>query len=185
MSRADSAVTSSHSSRRATPGPPGLGAGKCNVAVAAGAFVPVGFEVPAPLVTDRFRLEPLGPRHNEADHAAWTSSISHIRATPGFAGRDWPPLEGMSLEDNLSDLRKHAEDFATARGFTYSVVDRDDPGLVIGCVYIYPSASPVYEATVRSWVTADRADLDGPLAAAVAAWVEARWPWDRVDYAGR
>jgi hypothetical protein len=48
-------------------------------------FVPVGFEPPSSLVTDRFHLEPLGPQHNEADHAAWMSSIEHIRSTPGFA----------------------------------------------------------------------------------------------------
>jgi len=48
------------------------------------AFVPVDFDPPTALVTDRFRLEPLGPQHNNADHAAWTSSIEHIRATPGY-----------------------------------------------------------------------------------------------------
>jgi hypothetical protein len=47
-------------------------------------FVPVGFEPPTSLTTDQFRLEPLGPRHNQADHAAWMSSIEHIRSTPGF-----------------------------------------------------------------------------------------------------
>jgi hypothetical protein len=30
-------------------------------------FVPVDFDPPTSLVTDRFRLEPLGPQHNEAD----------------------------------------------------------------------------------------------------------------------
>ena len=55
-------------------------------------FVPVGFEPPSyQLVTDRFHLEPLGPQHNEADHAAWMSSIEHIRSTPGYAGSRWPP----------------------------------------------------------------------------------------------
>jgi hypothetical protein len=48
------------------------------------AFVPDEFIVPRELVTPRFRLEPLGPQHNADDHEAWTSSIEHIRATPGF-----------------------------------------------------------------------------------------------------
>jgi len=82
------------------------------------AFVPVGFDPPTSLVTDRFRLEPLGPRHNEADHAAWTSSIEHIRATPGYPDDDWPPRGGMSLEENLADLRRHAVDFTEGTGFT-------------------------------------------------------------------
>jgi hypothetical protein len=50
-------------------------------------IVSAEFDVPAGLETDLFILEPLSVRHNEADHAAWTSSIDHIRATPGFAGR--------------------------------------------------------------------------------------------------
>ena len=78
-------------------------------------MIPDDFEVPLGLAADRFRLAPLGPPHNEADHAAWMSSIEHIRGTPGFQG-DWPPPEGMSLEQNLDDLRRHADDFAAAGG---------------------------------------------------------------------
>ena len=74
-------------------------------------FVPTDFESPTAFVSDQFRLEPLGPEHNEADHAAWTSSIAHIRSTPGFSDGNWPPPEGMSLDRNLDDLRRHAADF--------------------------------------------------------------------------
>ena len=69
-------------------------------------FVPTGFEPPTSLSTDQFVLEPLGPQHNEADHAAWISSIAHIRATPGYPDGSWPPIEGMSLEANLADLTR-------------------------------------------------------------------------------
>ena len=61
-------------------------------------FVPTDFDPPTALVSDHFRLEPLGPQHNEADHAAWTSSIAHVRSTPGFSDGSWPPPEGMSLD---------------------------------------------------------------------------------------
>ena len=70
----------------------------------------------ARLDRERFRLRPLGTEHNEADHAAWTSSIEHIRATPGFEGRSWP--RAMTLEENLEDLRMHAAHFAAREGFT-------------------------------------------------------------------
>ena len=63
----------------------------------ADSFVPVGFRPPTAVTTDQFRLEPLGPQHNRADHAAWTSSIEHIRATPGFPHGDWPPPTGLTL----------------------------------------------------------------------------------------
>ncbi|MCU0263579.1 MAG: hypothetical protein MUF09_07885 [Candidatus Nanopelagicales bacterium] len=146
-------------------------------------FVPPDFEPPSWLVTDRFRLEPLGPQHNEADHAAWSSSIEHIRATPGYRDRDWPPRDGMSLEANLADLHAHAEDFTAGRGFTFTVLDPDD-GSVIGCVYLYPPESGG-DVSVRSWVRADRAELDQPLADAVADWIAAEWPWQQLERFGR
>ncbi|MGW2824755.1 GNAT family N-acetyltransferase [Streptomyces sp. NPDC001443] len=148
------------------------------------AFVPDDFVVPATLTTPRFRLEPLGPRHNAADHAAWTSSIEHIRATPGFRDRAWPPADGMSLEANLADLEGHADDFARRRGFTYTVIEPAD-GEVIGCVYIYPSRGDDHDTDVRSWVRSDRAELDAPLYAAVTAWLTTNWPLGNLNYQPR
>jgi hypothetical protein len=147
-------------------------------------FVPVGFDAPTSLVTDDFRLEPLGPQHNAADHAAWMSSIDHIRATLGYPDGRWPPVDGMTLEQNLADLRRHAEHFSRGVGFTFTVLDPGDSD-VIGCVYLYPSRSEEWDVTVQSWVRADRADLDGPLADAVAGWIATDWPWQRVDRCGR
>jgi hypothetical protein len=69
-------------------------------------FVSPGFDVPTQLVTPWLVLEPLGPEHNERDFEAWTSSIDHIRATPGFEGGSWP--HPMTLEENLGDLEMHA-----------------------------------------------------------------------------
>lgn len=141
------------------------------------AFVPDGFAVARELVTEEFRLEPLGPQHNVGDYEAWTSSIGHIRATPGFRdisttpgfGGSTRPDPGMTLEDNLADLRQHAEDFAQRAGFTYTVLARGN-ARIIGCVYIYPSGSADGAADVRSWVRADRADLDVAVHDAVSAW---------------
>lgn len=140
-------------------------------------FVPPDFPVPPGLDGPGFRLEPLGPEHNERDHAAWSTSMEHITATPGFADWGWPVP--MSLEENLADLREHAADFAARRGFTYSVLDGD---AVIGCVYIYPDGPG---AAVRSWVTATRAELDTVLWATVSDWLERCWPFETVAYAPR
>ena len=146
--------------------------------------VPDGFAVPRELVTERFRLEPLGPQHNERDHAAWMDSIDHIRSTPGFEQWTWPPAEGMPLERNLADLRAHADDFDRRVGFTYSVIGT--PGdEVIGCVYIYPAKSDPTIVEVRSWVREDRADVDKPLYEAVSGWLSADWPFPNVRYAAR
>jgi hypothetical protein len=145
-------------------------------------FVADDFEVPLGFSTESFRLEPLGPRHNERDHRAWTTSIDHIRSTPGFETWTWPPAEGMSPERNLADLTRHADDFAKRSGFTYSVLREEE---VIGCVYIYPARDDDTVASVHSWVRADSADLDKPLYEAVSAWLVERWSFPEIRYASR
>jgi len=53
-------------------------------------FVPADFAVPDGLTAGEFRLAPLGPQHNDADYAAWTASMDHTRATPGFPDGSTP-----------------------------------------------------------------------------------------------
>ena len=81
-------------------------------------------------------------------------------------------------------LERHADDYKRRAGFTYTVLapDRDD---VIGCVYIYPSRDERFDADVRSWVRADRAELDVALHATVSRWLAENWPFAAVDYADR
>jgi hypothetical protein len=153
-------------------------------------FVPVDFAVPEGLTAEEFRLEPLGPQHNAADYAAWTASIGHIQATPGFAGTGWP--HEMSLAENLRDLERHARDFAERRGFTYTVLSTGT-GEVIGCVYIYPprgesqrgASAGEHDATVRSWVRVDCAELDPVIYHTVRAWLERDWPFHSIEYTPR
>lgn len=137
-------------------------------------FVPPAFVVPTAVEGPGFRLEPLGPQHNERDHSAWMSSIDQIRATPAFAESSWPV--SMSLEENLSDLEGHARDFENREGFTYSILDGDD---IIGCVYIYPSSDPDHDAEMRWWVTESRSGMGSTVGSALAAWLEAEWLFER------
>lgn len=146
-------------------------------------FVPDDFAVPRELTTEDFWLEPLGPQHNAGDYEAWMSSIDHIRATPGFGDGTWPD-PAMTLEENLTDLRRHAGDFARRTGFTYTVLARGS-GRVIGCVYIYPSRDTDGVVSVRSWVRADQAGLDVALHDAVAVWLNDAWPFTEIRYAPR
>jgi hypothetical protein len=142
-------------------------------------FVPPGFEPPRGLETDDFRLEPLGPEHNERDFAAWTSSIEHILRSPGYGpDASWP--HPMTLEQNLADLERHARDFAERTGFTYTVLDPGDD--VVGCVYVYPARDDLHDARVQSWVRASRAELDAPLRRTVAGWLAGDWPFVRPLY---
>ena len=153
-----------------------------DVAMAQRPFVPAEFVVPLALATDRFRLEPLGPRHNDSDYEAWSSSVEHIHTTPGWATDTWP--DDRSLEDNLHDLQRHAGDFQNRMGFTYTVLDPATGG-VLGCVYIYPDKSGQHDARVYSWVRASRAELDVQLWRAVTTWLADDWPFEDVAYADR
>jgi len=146
-------------------------------------LVPADFAVPTGLKTELFVLEPLEVRHNASDLAAWASSIDHIKATPGFAGRDWPDRP-MSLAENAADLARHAQDFADRTGFAYTVLDPAS-GEVLGCVYFYPPRRAGYDVDVRSWVRADRAELDKLLYGAVCRWLADAWPFQRPEYAAR
>jgi hypothetical protein len=145
-------------------------------------FVPPEFVVPQSLATGQFRLEPLGPQHNDSDYEAWSTSVEHIRATPGWETSSWP--DDRSSEDNLRDLERHAADFENRAGFTYTVLE-PAAGDVIGCVYIYPDKTEQHDASVLSWVTASRPELDAQLWRAVSAWLADEWPFERVDYAER
>lgn len=146
-------------------------------------------------VLGRFRLEALGPEHNERDHEAWMSSVEHIRATAGFVSPQWSPDEWptpMSLEDNLVDLERHQHEFDLGEAYTFSVLAHPSDD-VIGCVYVYPDTRSYpgelgverLDVRVRSWVTDDCAADDGELAAAVDAWVRSLWPETRLRWPGR
>ncbi|WP_236048096.1 N-acetyltransferase [Paractinoplanes ovalisporus] len=144
------------------------------------AFVPDDFRVPVELaVLDQFHLKQITHLWNDVDYAAWKSSMSHIRETPGFETYPWP--FDMTLEQNEQDLRKHEKDFANREGFTYSVFVGSE---LAGCVYIYPSRTPGV-ADVRSWVSAGHAALDQPLYRAVSQWLAEVWPFDGVNYSKR
>ena len=150
-------------------------------------WVPDGFDVPRRLVGDGFVLVPLGPAHNDSDHRAWSTSIDHIRTTPGFTaelwgGDDWPVP--MSLEANLADLEMHAGEFERREAFAYTVLDGDG-ATVVGCVYIDPDVTGAADAMVRCWVRADRAELDTVLAHTVRAWLADVWPFATVRFPGR
>lgn len=145
-------------------------------------FVPADFDVPQTFDGPGFRLEPLGPEHNERDHVAWMSSIDHIRSTPGLDAWDgqWPVP--MSLEDNLADLVRHREGFEVREAFAYSALCGDE---VIGCLYINPVKGHPGEAQVVSWVRASRAEMDRVVWKSVSEWLAAEWPFARVTYARR
>ena len=138
-------------------------------------LIPLDCPVPEPPDHPRFGFAVLGPEHNAADLEAWSSSIAHIRATPGFGGDGWPQ-RAYSLEENLADLQEHRDHHQRHLDFAWTVLDRERPGTVLGCVYLYPDPSGAADAKARSWVRVDRADMDRVLRAHLRPWFATAWP---------
>jgi hypothetical protein len=145
-------------------------------------FVPDEFSPPTSFDHEAFRLRPLGPEHNASDYAAWTSSVDHIHATPGYEGSSWP--RPMTLEENLGDLTRHAGEFVRREAFTYTVL-APDSDTVIGCLYIYPDRRTGTDAAVTSWLRADHAGREGEFRAALATWLHDAWPFGAWTYDGQ
>jgi RimJ/RimL family protein N-acetyltransferase len=145
-------------------------------------LVPVDFDVPRSFAGPGFRLEPLGPEHNERDHVAWMSSIDHIRSTPGLDAWEgqWPTP--MTPDDNLADLVRHRAEFEAREAFAYSILDDDE---VIGCLYIDPIKGRPGDAQVVSWVRASRTEMDRTVWGSISAWLAADWPFTGFTYAAR
>jgi hypothetical protein len=87
----------------------------------------------------------------------------------------------MTLAENLAGPESHARRSARRVDFAYSVIGIAN-GAVIGCVYFKQTPAADGEATATSWVCADRAELDGPLADVVGAWFREAWPFEVVHY---
>ncbi len=147
------------------------------------ALVRPDFAVPPGAATALFVLEPLGPQHNAADLAAWTSSIAHKGRRPGSPvarGRTGPFLSRRTRRTWRATPRTSRNGLASP--IRCSIQQR---AKVVGCVYLYPPRRPGYDVDVRSWVTADHADLDKPLYAFVCEWLARVWPFNEPDYAVR
>ena len=147
--------------------------------VESASFVPNDFDPPTGFTAGDFRLEPLVPEHSDRDYAAWTSSMEHIRRSPGFSDGKWP--REMTLDENRADLERHARDFVDRTGFTFTVLNTSDD--VVGCVYVYPARDGVHDAAVQSWVRESEAAHDDALRGAIADWLSSdAWPFDRPLY---
>ena len=83
----------------------------------------------------------------------------------------------MSLDENLSDLVRHREEFEERSAFAYSILEDDE---VVGCLYI--DADETSDALVMSWVRADRAELDPRVRRWVSEWLATEWPFDELTY---
>jgi hypothetical protein len=145
-------------------------------------FLPTDFNVPTSYTKDKYRLEVLSPKFAKLDYEAVTTSKERLRKVFG-ENTEWPK-DDITLEDNIRDLKRHEQEFISKEAFAYSVLTiKNDKCL--GCLYIEPSLSKVYDCEVYLWVRDSEIKLDEILYKDVKDWLEERWPFKNVIFPGR
>lgn len=145
-------------------------------------FVAASFAVPRGLITDTYRLEVLTPAVAELDYDAVMSSKDRLRDV--FSANDRWPADGMTLAQNIADLRKHEAEFHGRQAFAYTVL-APDAMLCLGCVYLYPSTVTGYDCEVYLWVRTSARHLDAVLHEDVRRWLASQWPFECPAFPGR
>ncbi|MGN6358073.1 MAG: twin-arginine translocation pathway signal protein [Novosphingobium sp.] len=147
-------------------------------------FVPDTFAVPTLVEAPGFKLVPLGPEVVKLDFAAYMSSIQHLQQTFSRSTR-WP-REGITDAEAMQDMLSEQARFEKRSSFAYAVLTPDGRR-ERGCVYVYPSKVPGYDAMVTLWVTKAEYDagFDGELYKWVTGWMRTAWPLQRIAYPGR
>ena len=79
-------------------------------------------------------------------------------------------------DENLADLVQHRYHHERRYDFAWTVLDPTDRRVVLGCVYLEPDPTGQADAEARSWVRADRAELDDPLRRHLRPWFAEAWP---------
>ncbi len=147
-------------------------------------FVPSDFEVPVVFENEHFRIRTLTVNDTVKDYDAVMSSVEHLRGV--FGPNDAWPEDDLSFEQDLIDLGWHQKEFQIRSSFTYTVVSLDE-SRVLGCIYIFPSTKPGYDAEITMWVRADIVDegYDEILFNTVKEWIDRDWPFENPAYPGR
>ena len=144
------------------------------------------FPVPEILETDQVRLRMLTIQDVVKDYEAVMTSIGHLQRTKPFGpDHDWPAAS-LTLEQDLIDLGWHQKEFQKKSSFAYTVMNLEETSC-LGCVYIYPSRHPDFDAAVILWVRESevKRGLDAHLYQAVKEWIGNSWPFKNPAFPGR
>ncbi|MFT5060418.1 MAG: hypothetical protein ACI9AX_000740 [Polaromonas sp.] len=108
-------------------------------------------EVPTSLTLGAYHLNILTGADVEVDFEAVTRSRSVLQ---GLFEPTWP--EGLTLEDNLTDLHWHHREFTARRSFAWVI--RDASGTYLGCAYLFPDIGARGAGEAAYWMvdTPDR-----------------------------
>lgn len=147
-------------------------------------FIDSNFQVPEKLETDKFKLRMLTVNDVVKDYDAVMASIDHLQGVFGSTST-WP-TQNLTLEQDLIDLGWHQKEFQKRSSFAYTVMSLDE-SQCLGCVYIYPTDTPNFDAKVIMWVRKSEFDngLDPILYETVKNWMNEKWPFEKLEYPGR
>ena len=146
-------------------------------------FVPKNAIVPKGINTEMYNVRMLTVNDLIKDYDAVMSSTNHLKGVFG-PNDDWPT--GLTIEENLIDLGWHQKEFQKKSSFAFTVMSLDETEC-LGCMYIYPSDNPSYDAIIIMWVRQSEVPngLDEILFSIVKKWIQEKWPFNKVAYPGR
>lgn len=149
-------------------------------------FIPTDFKIPEVFETDRFRLRMLTVNDVKLDYDAVMTSIEHLQKTKPFGPNHKWPTKDLSYEQDLSDLGWHQKEFQKRSSFAFTLINLDETEC-LGCMYIYPSNNPNYDAIIMMWVRQSEVanGLDEILFSSVKKWIQNKWPFKKVAYPDR
>ena len=144
--------------------------------------LPENFSIPTLIVKEQYVLEPLAPVHNEMDYDAWMSSRAELKGIFGPTNA-WPG-EVVSLEQNLSDLKRHYQEFIDREAFAYTILSPDRKQC-IGCLYIRPTPIADYDCRVDFWFRTSAKHLEPVFFNDLELWLSYEWKFEQIAYPGR
>ena len=144
-------------------------------------FIDESFAVPLSLDTEIFHLIVLEDSLAILDFEAVMSSQKRLAGIFGL-GSEWPKST-MSLAENIESLKVHKQEFDSREAFAYSVLNPSKTKC-LGCVYIDPSRSLLYDCDVYLWIRDDNLALDKELYNTVHTWLSTEWPFSKIAFPG-
>jgi len=103
-------------------------------------------ELPLSVTLGSYHLTVLTAADVEEDFEAVTRSRSVLQ---GLFGPNWP--DGLTLENNLTDLHWHHREFTANRSFAWII--RDVAGTYLGCCYLFPTIGGRGAGEAAYWMT--------------------------------
>lgn len=140
------------------------------------------FIPPRKIEISSMTVEVLGPKHNQMDFDAWTSSLESLKGI--FGPRNGWPGEVDSLEHNLKDLENHLREFEEKEAFAYSLLNKDET-ICVGCLYIRPSKTNEFNWRVDFWFSNSHKKLEENFYSWLKDWLRIEWGFEKVAFPGR